>query len=448
MTRRRSDKTPTSPAVAAGPRPEVRAPSWRPITRAAFRFSVVYLGLFVLVTQISGSMTPNLIFYYRGLGRLWPARDITLWIASHVLGVTPGPEELREGGEPVVFWVQAFWVLAAAVVVTAIWSAIDRRREHYATLHNWFRLFVRFALAASMFEYGMTKVIPTQFPAPSLTTLVTPTGQLTLSALLWTAIGSSPPYEIFTGCIELLGGILLLTPRTTLLGALICLAATTQVFVLNMTYDIGVKLVSLHLMFLALFLLAPDLNRLADVFIWNRPASASVEPPLMRTRRGNRIAMFAQIAFGLYVLGMFAHINLRFWEVGGGGRPKSPLYGVWDVERLSVDGEVRPPDLNEYDRRWRRVIFDAPDTIVFQRTDDSFARYGVSVDQDRRGLALTRGGSRTWKASFLYERPSSDRLILEGDMDGHRIQLQLRQQDVDTFRLLNSTFRWVRPHDP
>lgn len=408
----------------------------------------MYLGLFVLVTQISGSMTPNLIYYYRGLGRLWPMRDITLWIAAHVLGITPGPEELREGGEPLVFWVQAFWVFAAAVIATAIWSLVDRRRQHYATLHNWFRLFVRFALAASMFEYGMTKVIPTQFPAPSLTTLVTPTGQLTLSALLWTAIGASPTYEIFTGCVELLGGILLLTPRTTLLGALICLAATTQVFVLNMTYDIGVKLVSLHLMLLALFLLAPDVKRLADVFVWNRPTSASPEPALMRTRRGNRIALAAQVAFGIYLLAMFAHINLRFWDVGGGGRPRSALYGVWEVEQLSVDGELRPAELNEYDRRWRRVIFDTPDMVIFQRPDDSFARYGASIDENRRTLALRKGESRTWKASLSYQRPSPDRLIVEGDMDGHRILLQLRHVDFDTFRLLNSTFRWVRPHDP
>ena len=111
-----------------------------------------------------------------------------------------------------------------------------------------------------------------------------------------------------------------MTPRTTLLGALICLAATTQVFVLNMTYDIGVKLVSLHLMLLALVLLAPDVNRLADLFIWNRPAAASPEGPLMGTRRGNRIAMAAKIAFRIYLLGMFAHINSRFCEVGGRGR--------------------------------------------------------------------------------------------------------------------------------
>jgi hypothetical protein len=144
---------------------------------------------------------------------------------------------------------------------------------------------------------------------------------------------------------------------------------------------------------------------------------------------------------------MYAYINVSFWQVAGGGRPRSPLYGIWEVERLSVDGEARPPQLNDYDRRWRRVIFDAPDSVVFQRTDDSFARYGASLDPTGRRLALTKGTSRTWAANFTLERPAPDRLVAEGHMDGLRIELQLRQVPFDTLRLLNSDFRWVRPHE-
>ena len=42
---------------------------------------------------------------------------------------------------------------------------LEPGREHYIALHKWFRLFVRFGLAAQMFYYGLAKVIPTQFPA-------------------------------------------------------------------------------------------------------------------------------------------------------------------------------------------------------------------------------------------------------------------------------------------
>jgi hypothetical protein len=377
---------------------------------------------------------------------VWPFREITGWTGEHLFGVA-GVEDAA-GGEPLFFWVQSFWVLVVSIAATVVWSIIDRGRHNYAALHRWFRLFVRFALAGAMLEYGMTKVIPTQFPAPSLETLVTPTGDLTLSALLWTSIGASPAYEIFTGCIEVLGGILLLVPRTTILGAILSMVAMIQVFALNMTYDIGLKLVSFHLIMLALFLVAPEASRLADFFFRDRPTGASKQAPLFKTAYANRVAVAFQIVFGLYLVGMYAYINVRFWDVGGGGKPKSPLYGIWNVESISVDGETRGALLNDYDRRWRRVIFDTPNIVAFQRTDDSFARFGAVVDPSRRTVSLTKGGSRNWAANFNFERPSADRLILDGEMDGYRIRTELQLVDFGTYRLLNSTFRWVRPHEP
>src|SRR5205814_712990 len=191
----------------------------RVVARIAFRFCFVYLGLFSLATQISGSLflVPNVSF--RGLGTIWPLREITFWIAAHIFHVTEPLVYGRNSGETMFFWVQTFWLLVFAVLATAVWSVLDRQRENYESLHKWFRLFIRFGLAASMFEYGMTKIIPIQFPQPPLNTLVTPVGNLSISGLLWTSIGSSSAYEIFTGCAEMLGGILLLVPQTTMLGA-------------------------------------------------------------------------------------------------------------------------------------------------------------------------------------------------------------------------------------
>jgi len=446
MTRRRSHDAPASaPTGLASSREPTDAPTWSPASRIAFRFGAIYLGLFALATQLSGSMIPNLAFSYRGMGRLWPMRNITHWTAGTVFGVSAGLDDVS-GGEPFFFWVQTFWVLIVSLLAVALWSALDRR-QHHPTLYAWFRLFVRLVLAAALFEYGLTKVIPTQFPAPSLTTLVTPVGDLTLSALLWASVGASQPYEIFTGCVEVLAGVLLLLPRTTTVGAMIALAAATHVFVLNMTYDVGLKLISFHLIVLALILLAPDVPHLTNLFFRNRSAGLAPEPRLTRTPRGQRIAVAAPIVFAVYLLGMYAYINWSFWEVAGGGRPKSALYGIWNVEQLSIDGQLRPPDLNDYDRRWRRVIFDEDGSVVFQRTDDSLARYGATIDANRSVLALTKGNSRSWAAAFTFERAPQDQLRIEGEMDGHRIRAQLRLVDFDAFPLLNSNFRWIRPHE-
>jgi hypothetical protein len=372
--------------------------------------------------------------------------DLTSWIAVHVLGITTPLVFAGNSRDTNFFWVQLFLVVVVASIATVVWPLLDRRRTNYTTLHKWFRLVVRFAVAAQMIYFGMVKVIPTQFPAPSLITLVAPVGNLSLQGFLWTSIGASQPYQIFTGIVEVLGGLLLLAPRTTLLGAILCLASMGQVFVLNMTYDVGVKILSFQLVLMSLFLMAPDFPRLARVF-WRR--DASVEQQLFRTPRANKIALAVQIAVGVYLLAMYANISRSFWYAdGGGGSPRSPLYGIWDVEQLSIDGELRPAQLNDYDRRWRRVIFDAPQWMFFQRTDDSFVRYAVNIDPQQRTLAITRGHNRTWRSEFTFERPDSDRLVLDGNMDGHRINMQLQLVEFDTFRLLNSRFRWVRPPDP
>src|SRR5262249_43480868 len=343
---------------------------------------------------------------------------------------------------------QLFVVVLIATTATLVWSVLDRRRSNYITLHKWFRLFMRFALAAQMLYFGMVKVIPTQFPAPSLLTLAAPAGNLSLQGFLWTSMGVSQPYQIFTGIVEVLGGLLLIIPRTTTLGATICLASMIQVSILNMTYDVGVKILSFQLALMSLFLLAPDFPRLANLFVLNRPAGASSEPQLFQTQRANRIALAVQILFGLYLLGAYANVGRTFWYTDGGGSPKSLLYGIWNVEELTVDGERRPAELNNYDRRWRRVIFDGPEWIFFQRTDDSFVRYGVSIDVRQNTLALTKGHSRTWHSNFTFERPDSDRLVLDGHMDGHRINMKLQLVEFDPFGLLNNHFRWVRPPDP
>jgi hypothetical protein len=65
--------------------------------------------------------------------------------------------------------------------------------------------------------------------------------------LLWTFMGASAAYTIFTGLGELVGGLLLTTRRTALAGALVSAAVMTHVAVLNFCYDVPVKLFSMVL---------------------------------------------------------------------------------------------------------------------------------------------------------------------------------------------------------
>ena len=417
-------------------------PEWGLPKRLAFLFFFGYLGLYCLTTQIFvGLRLPK--FYEVSipiLGTLWPLRQITFWTAAHIFRINHPLVYRSVTGDKAFDWVQAFCLVVFAALATIVWSVLDKR-ENYISLDKWFRLFLRLALASEMFLYGLAKIFPNQIPFPYLTSWVEPFGNFTTTGVLWNSIGASPAYEIFTGCAETLGGILLIVPRTTLLGALICLADLIEIFAINMTYDIPRKLLSFHLILIALFLLAPEASRLAAFFL-NRQASPSTQPQLFHSERANRIAVVFQIIAGVYLLGSYSYGNAAGWYAYGGRRPKSPFYGIWNVEELSIDGRVRAPLLTDHDR-WRRVIFDSPASVNFQSMDDSFAAYGASISATDKMIALTKETDRNWKADFFYDQPDPNQLTLDGTMDNHRIQMQLRLIESNRFPLANRKFHWI-----
>ncbi|HEX3681874.1 MAG TPA: hypothetical protein VHU83_04975 [Bryobacteraceae bacterium] len=419
---------------------------WNLISRILFRWCFLYFGLFCLTTQISGGLFPIPRLEIPDLAALWPVRQLVFWTAAHVFHVTRPLVYTDSGsGDKTFDWVLAFCLLVFATLVTVVWSVLDRKRENYATLYKWFRLLIRFALASEMILYGISKVVPLQMPFPYLWKLLEPYGNFSPMGVLWSSIGASPAYEIFAGCAEVLGGVLLVVPRTTMLGALICLADTIQVFMLNITYDVPVKLFSFHLLCLAFFLLAPGLSGLVNFFFLNRPAQPFAEPPLFGMRRADRIALAAQVLFGIGLIGLNAYSARISWYMYGGGRAQSPLYGIWNVERMSIDGQLRSPLLTDYDR-WRRAIFDFPSLVVLQRMNDSFASYRASINADARTIALTKPGDKNWKAKFTFQRVAPKQLTLDGDMDAHRIHMEFQFVDRNEFLLVHRGFHWIQEY--
>jgi uncharacterized membrane protein YphA (DoxX/SURF4 family) len=348
-------------------------------------------------------------------------------------------------GDKTFDWVLAFCVLVVAVLATAVWSVLDRKRESYAAMYKWFRLFLRFALASEMILYGMVKAFPLQMPFPFFAQLIEPFGNFSPMGLLWSSIGASPSYETCVGCAELLGGILLLTPRTTMLGALICLTDMTQVFIINMTYDIPVKLFAFHLILMALFLLAPELRRLLSFFVLNRTAEPSRQPQLFRTSRANRIALAVQMLFGIYLLGMNAYGGWTAWNTYGGGRHKPQLYGIWNVDQVFVNGQIQAP-VRADSESWRRAIFDFPDSMEVQHPDDSITYYGAAINAGAKSLILTKRNDKKWKAAFAFQRTSANQLTLDGAMDGRRVSIQLSLVDPKKFQLIGRGFHWIQEY--
>ena len=84
--------------------------------------------------------------------------------------------------------------------------------------------------------------------------------------------------------------------------------------------------------------------------------------------------------------------------------------------------------------------------MAYQRMDDSMVRYGASIDADHQTLKLTKDDDKNWTAIFSFQRPSPDRLLLDGEMDHHKIQMQLQLFDRNKLLLISRGFHWIQEY--
>ena len=413
-----------------------RTPRWSLATRVAFRLCFVYFSLFCVTTQVLTGLFPIPKLDLPDVATLQPIRGAVLWTAAHIFHITRTLVYEGSGsGDKTFDWVLASCTLMVTCGATAVWSWLDRRRENYATLYKWFRLAMRFALGSELVLYGMDKAVPLQMPFPFLTKLVEPYGNFSPMGVLWSSVGSSRPYEIFVGCAELFGGVLLFLPRTTMFGALISLADMTQVWMLNMTYDVPVKLFSFHLILLSLFLLAPDLKRLLRFFFGDVAPGPRAEWPLFGSARANRVAAAAQALFGVALLAGNGISARLAWDEYGPGRPRSPLYGIWNVQSPALPAS-----------QWRRVIFDFPTSMAVQQMNDSLVFYSATVNVKDGVIGLKGNGGSKAGGKLTFQRPAPGRLSLDGDLDGQKVAMQLELMDTSKMPLVSRGFHWIQEY--
>ena len=419
------------------------APQWHPATRLLFRFAFAYFLLCNLpfpltwlfyIPHADVVLTPLLKPYWA----FW--RAAVPWVGKHLFAVNPAVR-INGSGDSTWGYVQVFCWLTLALAATVAWTLLDRRRQSYVRLHEWLRVYVRFALAAAMVTYGAIKVIKSQFPDPALDRLLQPLGDASPMGLLWTFMGASQSYNVFSGAGEMLGGLRLTLRRTTLLGALVSIAVLGNIVMLNFSYDVPVKLYSAQLLVEALFLTLPDLRRLGDMFLLNRRVAPAADRPLFRRAGLHRGAL--ALRTGLVVL--FVVFSLADAYDSGRDAKQPQLYGIWNVDELTADGRVLPPSVADASR-WRRMIFDFPGMMSIQTMDDSRHRYNLVLDPVQHTLALTSRDDPQWKSALSYRQPDPRSLTVAGKFGDRQIQARLHWVKAPKFLLTSRGFHWINEY--
>jgi hypothetical protein len=420
------------------PETDARA-AWSPATRFAFRFCFIYFLLYLLPRPFMGDPLPRFPLVNRPLYNSW--RTLLSLVSEHALGWSSadGNFNLHNAGDAPTDYVRVLCCATIAVCAAIIWSLLLRRspRDHHR-LHALLRFYLRVVLGIAMLGYGLVKVFGTQF-AGSPIRLFRPLGQMEPMQLLWNFMWASGQYQFITGIVEVIGGLLLFFRRTTLLGTLVVIGSMANVVALNLSYDVGVKLWSIHLLLIAVFLLAPDATRLAAVLFAPRANALNLWPLNPRRRQVLRVAKT------LLILWVFVAFARRRAEVHGQWFPdQAPAaHGVYEVVSFTRNGTSIPPVVTDTSR-WRRVVIDRTGDFAVQMMDDSIRSFRARHDDGNQVIELQAGETKTRMRFRFVEVSSGLDVSLERGPEDERIDMHLRRIPDTEFPLLTRKFRWTR----
>ncbi|MEZ4450495.1 MAG: hypothetical protein R3B09_13530 [Nannocystaceae bacterium] len=368
---------------------------------------------------------------------LAPWRGLVGWVGGSLFGVAVDP---RRGAvlDSASAYVEAACVAALALVIALAAPRRTGALDLSSRAFDRARAYAALALGARLLPYGWQKLIPTQMPEPGPDRLIIPYGDMSPMGVLWTFMGTSPGYEALTGLIEVLAATLLFWRRTRLLGAALATLALAHVVALNFGYDVALKVSSLHLLALALFVLSAERRRLLAVLLLapTIPPREPDPPPSARPwRRWSAWGLKLALLLAISLRNVVACVD--FLSTRGSLAPASPLHGVYRVDAFTRGGVAELAD----DRRWLRVGLNRAGTAAIQRADGHGIRYGLTIDAPRGALTFTpAAGGEAFVLRFTATLDGG--LRLAGVVDGaHTIATLSREPEVRSPAKVR--FRWV-----
>ena len=336
-------------------------------------------------------------------------------------------------GDTSWFYIAISIFFIIAILATIIWTIFDKRK-HYPLLLTYLHAYSRYYLAINLFFYGSAKLSGVQFGEPSPNYLMQPVGSIDPHALLWTFVAASKAFNLFGGIVEVIAAALLFFRRTATLGALIAIAALTNVLIINMGYDTPVKILSFHLLLTGLFIMGPDVKRLLNFFILNRNRSLTTIPNIIANNRFRRM----QYALKFILIGFVVFSSFKTYD-GIVDKNSKPYFGgidgVYEIEEFYWNSQILPPMITDT-IRWKKININKEDYILIQYMNDSVVEYGMKIDTTTKVITLSAWKDTTFKSAFHYTTNNPGGYVFEGIYKNDSIRFVTRKMDLTNLPLV------------
>ena len=418
-------------------------PLWKKILfRFFFIFFTLYMAPWTWLDSIPKVDTVTSWYY-----------DLEDWIVrianAKLLHIKDELVPVAGSGDTSWGWAQLYTFLLIALVGCLIWSIVDRKRKSYNKVDYWLCLFTRYYVAMFAFLYGIIKLFALQMPFPGTSMLATPLGDLLPMRLSWMFMGYSTPYQVFSGLMEVLAGTLLLFRRTATFGTVVATGVFINVMMMNLSYDIPVKIFSMRLVFMCLFLLAHEYKRILSFFVLNRPADACSMYGVRFTKKWARITrVVLKLVFIGVAVGWMFYTTWQQYKQVNALKPEGPIArGIYEVETYVINKDTIPALVTDT-IRWQEFILEnnsgsvkSADSLFRRRYQRGYFQY--KIDTITSSISIMKSFADTSsKLSLNYSIPDSNTVRLWGKLRNDSLFVVLRKSRRH-FQLTERQFHWL-----
>lgn len=374
---------------------------------------------------------------------------LIILISNNILGLELTEPAMSGSGDKFFDYIFLLVTSIISIVTTIILSTILRHREfNYKKINYWFWVYLRYYLAATLIIYGLFKFFPQQMVQPSFGRLIKPYGEFSPMGVAWSFIGLSPGYQIFSGVLEIISGLLLLNKRSALLGGLLSIVVLSNVVALNFFYDIPVKIFSLELLIISFIIILPQISKLFKLIF----GSEAVQPyriydPFDYFKNKKWKEAFKYLILVGFILWRGYNSYANLYSNYGPFREKPPLYGLYEIETFKINDREIPPLITDT-IRWQYLSSEYADRLNFYNMKREPQFFQADIDTVKNRIELNTFGDKENVYTFKFKTNDSV-LYLEGIYKQDSICIRAKRYNKEDFPLMNRKFNWIQeyPHN-
>lgn len=359
--------------------------------------------------------------------------SIVSFVSESIFNITLINKEITS--DSVGMYVLVFILFGLAILTALIFVFIKNKDAYKEQFFIFTNTLFAYYLSLQLFNYGFDKLFKAQFYLPEPNILYTPLGQVGKDLLFWSSMGTSYSYNIFMGMLEIIPALLLLFRKTRILGLLVAVPVLMNIVAINFGFDISVKIYSIFLLWLSLYLLLPYFKDVVLFFILKEQVQLKKDKIFLEGK------IFYKTSLKVFAIGLIFLETLFPYLMSGNFNDDNIkrlyLHGAYEVQKVFEHNEL----IHKESLHLKRIFVHRKGYLIFQDKENEMQDFHLEIKRNKQQLILTDYELNQRKINFEYSEKDSI-LGIQYFEKGKEYWLETKALDWRKLPALQNDFHW------